>query len=202
VIREPAVHPPFTVKEDPLPAEVRSMPNESEKARWDRNFADLLQELRVAQTGVQILFAFLLTLPFSSGFPQVTAFQKDTYIVALIAAAFATAMIISPVAFHRALFRQGRKPELVRHAHRMATGGLGFMLISMVSSVLLITDFLLNIWVAVILSAITAAWFLTFWAILPFARRNWIDEEEQQEEQQEREGGVTGDLRRDATPAP
>ena len=156
-----------------MAAERSAMSHESEKERWDRNFADLLQELRVAQTGVQILFAFLLTLPFSSGFPKVTAFQKDTYVVALIAAAFATAMIISPVAFHRALFRQGRKPELVRYAHRMATGGLAFMLIAMVSSVLLITDYLLNIWVALILTVITGAWFLTFWVVLPAARRNW-----------------------------
>src|SRR3712207_2160914 len=151
---------------------------ETEKQRWDRNFADLLQELRVAQTGVQILFAFLLTLPFSSGFPNATQFQKDVFIVALITAAFATAMIISPVAFHRALFRQGRKPELVRYAHRMATGGLAFMLVSMVSSVLLITDYLLPMWVAILLSAITAVWFVTFWAALPFARRGWGEEED------------------------
>src|SRR4051794_368972 len=96
---------------------------ESSHQRWDRNFADLLQELRVAQTGVQILFAFLLTLPFSSGFPKTTELQKIVFVVALMTAAFATAMIISPVAFHRALFRQGRKPELVRFAHRMASGG-------------------------------------------------------------------------------
>jgi hypothetical protein len=166
-----------------MPAEKRPSKHESEKERWDRNFADLLQELRVAQTGVQILFAFLLTLPFSNGFPKTTAFQKDTYVVALIAAAFATAMIISPVAFHRALFRQGRKPELVRYAHRMATGGLAFMLIAMVSSVLLITDYLLNIWVALILTAITAGWFLTFWAIVPFARRNWMDEDDEEQNQ-------------------
>ena len=168
-----------------MAAEKRRSKHETEKQRWDRNFADLLQELRVAPTGVQILFAFLLTLPFSSGFPHTTAFQKDTYIVALIAAAFATAMIISPVAFHRALFRQGRKPELVRYAHRMATGGLAFMLIAMVSSVLLITDYLLNIWAAVILTAITAAWFLTFWAFIPWARRNWMDEEVEEEELEE-----------------
>ena len=167
-----------------MAAEKRRMKHETEKQRWDRNFADLLQELRVAQTGVQILFAFLLTLPFSSGFPNTTAFQKDTYVVALIAAAFATAMIISPVAFHRALFRQGRKPELVRYAHRMATGGLAFMLIAMVSSVLLITDYLLNIWAAVILTAITAAWFLTFWAFIPWARRNWMDEDAEEEEEE------------------
>lgn len=151
---------------------------ETEKQRWQRNFADLLQELRVAQTGVQILFAFLLTLPFSNGFPRTTDFQKDTYVVALLAAAAATALIISPVAFHRALFRQGRKPELVRFAHSMATGGLAFMLISMVSSVLLITDFLLPRPVAFALSGLIGVWFLTFWAALPFLRRNWGDPEE------------------------
>ncbi|MGA5303662.1 DUF6328 family protein [Nucisporomicrobium flavum] len=160
------------------------MKNETEKQRWDRNFADLLQELRVAQTGVQILFAFLLTLPFSNGFPKTTDFQKDTYIVALISTAFATALIISPVAFHRALFRQGRKPELVRHAHRMATGGLAFTLVAMVSSVLLITDYLLPMWVALVFTGIAAAFFLTFWVAIPFARRNWLDEDDDEEDEE------------------
>lgn len=154
------------------------MSRETEKQRWQRNFADLLQELRVAQTGVQILFAFLLTLPFSAGFTKTSAFQKDVYVVALLAAAAATAMIISPVAFHRALFRQGRKPELVRFAHRMASGGLAFMLVSMVSAVLLITDFILDRPIAFLLSAITGLWFLTFWAFLPFVRRNWGEDDD------------------------
>ncbi|MBF5032658.1 MULTISPECIES: DUF6328 family protein [Micromonospora] len=158
------------------------MSKESEKQRWQRNFADLLQELRVAQTGVQILFAFLLTLPFSNGFGRTTEFQRDVYILALLTAAASAAMIISPVAFHRALFRQGRKPELVRFAHRMATGGLFFMLIAMVSSVLLVTDFVLDRPIAFLLSALTGVWFLIFWAILPFSRRNWgeddIDDED------------------------
>ncbi|MGN9809037.1 DUF6328 family protein [Micromonospora sp. BQ11] len=158
------------------------MSKESEKQRWQRNFADLLQELRVAQTGVQILFAFLLTLPFSNGFTRTTNFQKDVYIVSLLAAAAATAMIISPVAFHRALFRQGRKPELVRFAHRMASGGLAFMLISMVAAVLLITDFVLDRPIAFVLSGLTAIWFLTFWAILPFARRSWGEDDVDDEE--------------------
>jgi amino acid permease len=150
---------------------------ETEKERWDRNFGDLLQELRVAQTGVQILFAFLLTLPFSARFEQTTAFQRNIYIVALMGAAFATAMIISPVAFHRALFRQGRKPELVRYAHRMASGGLVFMLISMVSSVLLITDFLLSLPPAIVLTAVAAAFLLVFWVLLPFVRREWGEQD-------------------------
>ncbi|AEV82328.1 amine oxidase [Actinoplanes sp. SE50] len=151
---------------------------ETQKQRWDRNFADLLQELRVAQTGVQILFAFLLTLPFSSGFPKATEFQRDTYVVALISAAFATALIISPVAFHRALFRQGRKPELVRYAHRMASAGLACMLVSMVSSVLLVTDYVLHARWAVVLTVLSAGWFLTFWAILPVTHKRWATDDD------------------------
>ncbi|MBM2621761.1 amine oxidase [Actinoplanes sp. LDG1-06] len=169
-------------------AEKARIKHETEKQRWDRNFADLLQELRVAQTGIQILFAFLLTLPFSSGFPQVTQFQKDTYVVALLAAAAATAMIIAPVAFHRALFRQGRKPELVRYAHRMATGGLAFLLVSMVSCVLLVTDFILTRWIAFVFTGIAAAFFLTFWAAIPWFRRNWIDEEAEEEDEKVSDG--------------
>jgi amino acid permease len=174
----------FWWQEQGMAAEARRIRNETEKQRWDRNFADLLQELRVAQTGVQILFAFLLTLPFSSGFPKTTDFQKDVYVVALLAAAFATAMIISPVAFHRALFRQGRKPELVRYAHRMATAGLAFMLVSMVASVLLITDYLLDVWVATVVTVIAGGWFLTFWALVPWFRHNWIDEDAEEEDEE------------------
>lgn len=151
---------------------------ETERQRWQRNFADLLQELRVAQTGVQILFAFLLTLPFSNGFPEATAFQKNVYVVALLASAAAAALIISPVAFHRALFRQGRKPELVRFGHAMTAAGLGFTFISMVSAVLLVTDVILPRPIAFLLSGLTAIWFLTFWAALPFLRRSWGEDDE------------------------
>ncbi|WP_328474467.1 DUF6328 family protein [Actinoplanes sp. NBC_00393] len=149
------------------------MRHETEKQRWERNFADLLQELRVAQTGVQILFAFLLTLPFTAQFEQTTEVQRGIYVVALLAAAFATGAIISPVAFHRALFRRGRKPELVRFAHRMASAGLGCMLVAMVASVLLITDFLLPRLLALALTAVTAVWFVVLWGVLPLARRSW-----------------------------
>jgi MFS family permease len=171
-----------------MAAEKTHIGHESEKQRWDRNFADLLQELRVAQTGIQILFAFLLTLPFSNGFPRTTDFQKDVYMVALLAAAAATAMIIAPVAFHRALFRQGRKPELVRYAHRMATGGLAFLLISMVSSVFLITDYLLHLTMAIILTGVAGAFFLTFWAAIPWFRHNWIDEDAEEEDEDVSDG--------------
>ena len=164
--------------------EKRRIRDEDEKHRWDRNFADLLQELRVAQTGIQILFAFLLTLPFSNGFPKTTAFQQDVYIVALLSTAGAAAMIIGPVAFHRALFRQGRKPELVRYAHRMATGGLAFLLVSMVTSVFLIVDYLLSRTAAWVLGGATAVFFLVLWAGIPLYRHHWIDEDDEEEDEQ------------------
>src|SRR5688572_10173985 len=94
--------------------------DETDSERLDRNFGDLLQELRVLQAGVQILFAFLLTLPFAARFATIDSFERIVYVVALLAAAGAAAMIIAPVAYHRVLFRRGRKPELVRSAHRMA----------------------------------------------------------------------------------
>jgi hypothetical protein len=172
-----------------MTAETPRIRNESEKERWDRNFADLLQELRVAQTGIQILFAFLLTLPFSNGFPKTTALQKDVYIVALLAAAASTGMIISPVAFHRALFRQGRKPELVRYAHAMATGGLAFLLIAMVSCVFLIVDYMLSRPIALLLGGVTTAWFLALWAGIPWYRRNWIDEDDAEDDERARNDG-------------
>src|SRR3977135_1157192 len=81
--------------------------------RWDRNFGELLQELRVAQTGVQILFAFLLTLPFTQRFTKITSFQKDVYFVTLLLAPAASACIIAPVAHHRILFRRRQKEYLV-----------------------------------------------------------------------------------------
>ncbi|PZM98160.1 MAG: amine oxidase [Actinobacteria bacterium] len=147
------------------------MPEETKRQRWQRNFHDLLQELRVAQTGVQILFAFLLTLPFSTGFSESSDFQRNVYIVALLTAAAAAALIISPVAFHRALFRSGRKPELTRYAHRMATGGLAFLLIAMVAAVLLVTDFMFSRTTALVITSVTGIWFLFFWLVLPVARR-------------------------------
>jgi hypothetical protein len=144
---------------------------ETEAERLDRNFGDLLQELRVAQTGVQILFAFLLTLPFAARFGEVDSFEQVVYVISLLSAAAAAAMIIAPVAYHRALFRRGQKPHLVRSAHRMASGGLAFLLVAMVGSVLLVTDFVLGRTAALIVGPATAVWFIMLWGVLPWLRR-------------------------------
>src|SRR3954468_6047090 len=101
-----------------------SQRDETGLERWDRNFIELLQELRVAQTGVQILFAFLLTLPFTNRFGDVSRLDTVVYVITLVSAASATALLIAPVSGHRQVFRLGRKPELVRFASRLAQGGL------------------------------------------------------------------------------
>jgi hypothetical protein len=152
--------------------------DETEAERLDRNLNELLQELRVAQTGVQILFAFLLTLPFAARFGGVDTFELVVYIVALLASTAAAGMIIAPVAYHRMLFRRGRKPQLVRSAHRMASGGLAFLVLAIVCAVLLVLDFLVGRTLAIILSAIAAAWLVLLWGILPWLRRHDNSDEE------------------------
>ena len=145
---------------------------ESEAERWQRNFADLLQELRVAQTGVQILFAFLLTIAFTSGFRSAGPFAHAVYLVALLSSAAAAAMIIAPVAYHRMMFRQGQKPKIVHSAHRLAYGGLMLLLVAMVATVLLATDTILERPVAIAVSAVAGVWFLLLWTVLPLRRRH------------------------------
>ena len=98
--------------------------NESEAERDDRNLAELLQELRVAGLGVQVLFGFLLSLPFTNKFARLSHGQRDLYLATLVLSALATALLLGPVAYHRLVFRRGQKEGLVRTASVMATGGL------------------------------------------------------------------------------
>jgi hypothetical protein len=131
----------------------------------------LLQELRVAQTGVQILFAFLLTVVFTPRFPGIDTFGRAVYLVALLSAAAATSLMIAPVAQHRLLFRQGEKLQLVVRAHELAVAGLLFLLLSMVTSVTLAVDLVLNRGAAIIVGLLTAVWFVLFWLVFPLLRR-------------------------------
>jgi hypothetical protein len=144
---------------------------ENEKERNDRRYNELLQELRVAQTGVQFLFAFLLTLAFTQRFPDVTQFQKWLYVVTLIETAVASALLIGPVSFHRILFRRGLKPQLVAGSNLMAQGGLVVLLLAINSAVLLILDVVLGGVVAAVLAAVTTAWFVVVWYVLPLTAR-------------------------------
>lgn len=144
---------------------------ETEEQRWQRNYAELLQELRVAQTGVQILFAFLLILAFSAGFDKADPFTQAVYLVALLSTAGATALIIAPVAVHRLLFRLGEKPQVVVYAHRMAYAGLMLVIVAMVSSVLLASDVVLDRPAAIAVAAVAGVGFVLLWILLPLVRR-------------------------------
>jgi O-antigen/teichoic acid export membrane protein len=141
--------------------------DESDAHRLDRNYAELLQELRVAQTGVQILFAFLLTISFQQRFPTLNATQRGLYVATLVCAAVAAALFIAPVAMHRVMFRRHLKDELVSYTGRLAAVGLVFLALAMLGSVLLIVDFVSGAVAGAIITALLACLFAWLWYLLP-----------------------------------
>ncbi|WP_223291097.1 DUF6328 family protein [Streptomyces avicenniae] len=108
--------------------------------RADRNFAELLQELRVTQTGVQMLFAFLLTLAFSARFPELDTAQRVMYVTTLLLALVATVMFTAPAAMHRQLFGLGAKRTIVDTSSRLAGAGLAALGLSLTGALLLVVD--------------------------------------------------------------
>ena len=116
--------------------------DETEEERLDRNLSELLQELRVALPGVQVLFAFLLAVPFQQGFEKITSFQKDVYFGTLICTAIAAVMLISPSAYHRVTFRYQQKRRLIFYANRFSIVGLIFLALAMTGAIMLITNVL------------------------------------------------------------
>jgi hypothetical protein len=144
--------------------------DETDTERLDRNFNELLQELRVSQTGVQILFAFLLTLPFTQRFTQVSDFQKNVYFATLLLAAAASVLFIGPVSWHRVLFRRQEKGEVVFAANWMAIGGLVCLSLAIIGVILFVSDFLFSGTTAVIASGSIAAVIVVLWYALPLIR--------------------------------
>jgi len=132
--------------------------------RADRNFAELLQELRVAQTGVQILFVFLLGLAFTDRFAKLGSTERDIYIATLAASALTGALLVAPVMLHRLLFQRGFKRDLVRIGHRFTVAGLCGLLAAIVGGLLLVLEVFFGGSVAVITGAALAAVFASLWA--------------------------------------
>lgn len=137
----------------------------------DRNLNELLQELRVVLTGVQILFAFLLTLAFTADLDERGPFATVVYTVTLMSTACATVVLIAPVSFHRMLFRRQRKEELVSFADRALQIGLGLLLLGISSAVLLVLDVVLGRWPATAGSAVIALLGVVSWYVGPLRRR-------------------------------
>ena len=132
---------------------------------------ELLQELRVALPGVQVLFAFLLTVPFTQGWSQVTSFQTDLYFASLLCSAAATACLIAPSAIHRLDFEQGDKPVIVQISNVLAIIGLSFLALAIVGVVCLITDFIYGGSAVVAFTVGTAGVFLALWYAIPIVLR-------------------------------
>jgi uncharacterized protein DUF6328 len=139
--------------------------------RADRAYGEILQEVRVAQTGVQILFAFLLTLAFTNRFAAITEFQRYIYVLTLMLSAAAAALLIAPAAFHRVVYRRRLKQHLVHAASRLALAGLVLLLLAMVSALLLILDVVTGRGPAMVLAASAMGWFIAWWFVLPTWQR-------------------------------
>jgi small-conductance mechanosensitive channel len=141
--------------------------NETPLERADRNFGELLQELRVTQTGVQILFAFLLSLAFTPRFPDLDTVQRTTYVTTLLLAVLAAALFTAPAALHRSLFQKGAKPRIVQVSSRLASVGMGVLVLAFTGSVLLVVDVTTSRAGGVAAGAATLLVCLGLWGLLP-----------------------------------
>jgi hypothetical protein len=145
--------------------------NETPDQRDDRNLAELLQELRVAGLGVQVLFGFLLAIPFTNAFARLSTGQRDLYVTTLLLAALATALLLAPVAFHRILFRQRQKEFLVRAANLLAILGLAAVALAVTATVALVLSYVMPGLPTVVITVILLAVFAGLWFAFPLSRR-------------------------------
>src|SRR3954452_19975809 len=137
--------------------------DQEEQARLNRQLLELLNELRVALPGVQVLFAFLLAVPFQQRFGEATTFEKHVYLVTLLASAAATAFLIAPTGYHRLLFQRGDRPRIIEHGTRMLIIGLLCLAVAMTGAVFLITEFIFGAKTGVAVAAGSSALFFWLW---------------------------------------
>lgn len=146
-------------------------PSETKADRLDRELGELVQELRVMLPGVQVLFAFLLTVPFSQRFDRLSASEEGLFLAALLCAAAASALLISPSAFHRILFRERDKEWLILVSNRLAIAGTVFLATSMTCALFLVAEFIYGSSLAAGVAAGAGALILLLWYALPLVRR-------------------------------
>jgi Family of unknown function (DUF6328) len=153
---------------------VRAERNETPLERCDRNLVELLQEVRVVQTGVQVLFAFLLMAPLSSRFPELSTAVRIEYFATMIAAGAAAVLLIAPTAYHRLLFRLGDKEHLVTVANRFTLAGLACVGLSMIGALGFVSAYLIPGPAEVVVPVVAAAAMAWCWWIAPMRRRRAI----------------------------
>lgn len=145
--------------------------NETELERCDRNLVELLQEVRVVQTGVQVLFGFLLMAPLTARFQHLDGRQQLEYYSSFAAAGLAAFLLMAPTAYHRALFRRGDKEYLVAVANRLTIAGLGTVGVSMGGATMFVSDVVFGLAAGVAAGILTGATGIALWAMLPLTRR-------------------------------
>jgi len=140
---------------------------ESTEQRHNRELIELLNELRVALPGVQVLFAFLLAVPFANGFPKLSALDRKVFFVAFIATALSTACLIAPSSYHRLRWRQHDKERMLVVSNALTIAGLFLLAVAITAAVFVITDFLFHHSWAALFTALVGAAFLVLWYGLP-----------------------------------
>jgi hypothetical protein len=145
------------------------VPDESKEDRHNRELIELLNELRVALPGVQVLFAFLLAVPFANGFPKLGKLDRNVFFVAFIATALSTVLLIAPSSYHRLRWRQRDKERLLVVSNYLTIAGLACLAVAITCAVFVITDFLFHRAWAAAFTALVALAFLVFWYGLPLA---------------------------------
>ena len=140
---------------------------ESDEERHNRELIELLNELRVALPGVQVLFAFLLAVPFANGFPKLGGLDRDIFFVAFISTALSTVALIAPSSYHRLRWRQHDKERMLVISNLLTIVGLALLAVAITCTVFVITDFLFHRAWAAAFTAIVAATFLILWYGLP-----------------------------------
>jgi Family of unknown function (DUF6328) len=147
------------------------MTDEDSKERVNRELIELLNELRIALPGVQVLFAFLLVLPFQQGFAEISDADRGVYIVALIASALAAALLIAPSMYHRLNFRRQVKEQMLFDSNKLAVSGILLTGIGVACSIFLIVDVVIGVTPAIVATAATSVVYALVWLALPLARR-------------------------------
>ena len=145
-------------------------PGETEAERDDRNLIELLQELRVAGLGVQVLFGFLLSIPFTTRFVKLSHAQHGLYVATLVLAAVSTALLLAPVAYHRLVFRRHRKEQLVKDANILAILGMAATGLAVSGAVLLVVSYVDHGATAWLITLFVVCLFAVLWFVLPLVR--------------------------------
>ena len=145
--------------------------DEKPEERQNRELIELLNELRVALPGVQVLFAFLLTVPFSNRFLALTGTQRAIYFATFVGTTISTGLFMAPTAYHRIRFRQGDKERMLRTSNRFAIVGIAILALSVTSAVILTTDLMFGLGTATVVGLGVLLFLVWVWFAIPLARR-------------------------------